>query len=125
MMVRCPEDVDAALPSFGDSTVLFKPNAGSFGKGIVKFGVDDHAKIRLHANETASLGNDGIAMLQEYHQVRDVYRVFVLNGSVLCGVKVSIAQDQEFSAQCMASAQKRRTTAGTEAVVKHDVPETV
>lgn len=125
MMVRCPEDVDNALPTFGMSSVLFKPNAGSFGKGIVKFVGDDRVNIRHHVSQKASLGSDGIAMLQEYHQVSDVYRVFVLGGKVICGVKVAISQEQESFAQCMASAQKRRKTDGTQAVMKYDVPAAV
>lgn len=127
-MVRCADDVDAVFAQqlpWTRKTILFKPNAGSFGKGIVKFDGTDSQKIREHASKKASLGNDGIAMLQEYHAVREVYRVFVLNGEVICGVKVAISQEQEFSAQCMASAQKRKKEDGSQAVVKHEVPESI
>lgn len=125
-MVRCPDDVDAALCELrGVTTVLFKPNAGSFGKGIVKLDAQEKDQIRKHASGKAALGNDGIAMLQEYHAVSEVYRVFLLDGQVMCGVKVAISPEFEFAAQCMASAQKRHKTDGSKAVEQHEVPEDI
>jgi len=113
-LVRCVADVDAAIAKLGGGTILFKPNAGSFGKGINKF--DDMAKLREHAARPSAYGNDGMAVLQEYHAVSEVHRIFVLNGMVQCGVTTTIDTSQEFTAQCMASAQKRQKKGGGSAV---------
>lgn len=122
-VVRSIADVEAAIPKLSGGMVLFKPNAGSFGKGIGKF--DDMALLRAHVARPSAFGNDGMAMLQEYHGVPEVHRVFVLNGKVQCGVTTTIDTKQEFTAQCMASAQKRQKTDGTAAVTCMKVPDAV
>ena len=79
-----------------------KPNAGSFGKGIKKF--NDPALLHAHALSPTSYGNDGVALIQEYHDVSMAHRVFVLDGDITCAVNTRIDKENEFTAQCMASA---------------------
>jgi len=117
--VRCVGDVDDAFKKLG-GTVIMKPNAGSFGKGIKKF--SDPLQLHDHAQNASAYGNDGVAIIQQYHDVKEVYRVFILDGEVQCAVKTAIDKDREFTAQCMASAQKRRTTEGASAVTPIEVP---
>eukprot|EP00930_Biecheleria_cincta_P063576 TRINITY_DN49106_c0_g1_i1.p1 TRINITY_DN49106_c0_g1~~TRINITY_DN49106_c0_g1_i1.p1 ORF type:complete len:427 (-),score=58.84 TRINITY_DN49106_c0_g1_i1:42-1292(-) len=121
-VVRCAEDVDEALPRLGEATILFKPNAGGFGKGIEKF--EEAAALRRHAERPAAYGTDGIALLQRFHPVRQTHRVFVLADQVQCGVAVSIDEGQ-FGGQCMASAAKRRRQDGSSAVAAEDVSEAI
>merc|ERR1712087_123480 len=54
-----------------------------------------------------------------------VHRVFILDGKVQCGVNTAIDKEKEFTAQCMASAQKRRRTDGAAAVTTMVVSEVV
>jgi len=122
-VVRCVGDVRDASQQFGGDTVIMKPNAGSFGKGINKF--VDQAKLLEHAQNASAYGNDGVAIIQEYIDVNVVHRVFILNGEVQCGVNTAIDKKTEFTAQCMASAQKRRKTDGEAAVTPMEISEEV
>jgi len=117
--VRCAADVEIALKSLSGCSILFKPNAGSFGKGIVNF--DDMEALRVHSARPAVYGNDGMAILQEFHEVQQVYRVFVLDGAVQCSVVVDTTHSQ-FTGQCMASAQSRLAVDGTPAVKSVTIP---
>jgi len=122
MTVRCAADVEAAIPLMGEGTVLFKPNAGSFGKGIVKF--DDRNALLEHGKRPSSYGNDGIALVQRFLAVQKTYRVFLLRDRVQCAVAVSIDEGQT-SGQCMASAQKRRRVDGASVVESMEVEDDV
>jgi len=125
--VRCVADVEAALPNFPDGKIVFKPNAGSFGKGIELF---DHtseagkAALLKHAEHPSAYGNDGIALLQKFHGVTQTHRVFVLADRVQASVVVSIAEGQ-FGGQCMASAAKAKKKDGGSAVEKEEISEEI
>ena len=78
------------LVSFGCKTpFLLKPCAGGFGDGIAKFDTKKDIEAYFSDLDTQKLGNDGVALLQEFLEPKYgiVHRVWFLNGKVQCAVK--------------------------------------
>lgn len=74
--------------------VLIKPNAGGSGAGIVLF----NSPVELSQSVSAGridLGIDQVALVQEYLKPKDdcIYRVEVLNGAFLYGIRLPILQE--------------------------------
>ena len=67
--------------------VLFKPNVGGSGAGIVRF--DAPADLEA-AGATLDFGPDGVALLQQYVEPRDdaIVRVEVLDGRALYAIRI-------------------------------------
>eukprot|EP00927_Polykrikos_kofoidii_P066950 TRINITY_DN62504_c0_g1_i1.p1 TRINITY_DN62504_c0_g1~~TRINITY_DN62504_c0_g1_i1.p1 ORF type:complete len:416 (+),score=56.33 TRINITY_DN62504_c0_g1_i1:53-1300(+) len=124
-LVRCVSDVEAVAPMlFAEAgSVLFKPNAGSFGQGIARF--DDPASLYEHARQPAAFGNDGLALVEAYHHVERVQRVFLLDGRVQCGVSTAVDPQRAFSGMCMGSASRRQQSDGSAAVSAIELPEKI
>jgi len=122
VVVHCAADVAEAMPSFSDGTIVFKPNAGGFGKGIVMF--SDREALRKHSESPSAYGNDGVALLQEFSAVTQTHRVFILGDSVQCSVSVSIDKGQ-VTGQCMASAAKRLKVDGGAAVAVEEISDNI
>ena len=98
-IVQAAESVGIRYP------LLIKPNSGGFGAGIAKV---THAKgFTVDTVETA-FGTDGVAMLQQFETPEDgcMYRVFFLNGTIQCGVRVPV-QTQSYNA-CVCSTEFER-----------------
>jgi hypothetical protein len=69
--------------------VLVKPNVGGSGAGIQRFDRLDDLEAAARAG-TLTLGIDGVALVQEYHEPADehIVRVEVLDGRFLYAIKV-------------------------------------
>jgi biotin carboxylase len=66
--------------------VVFKPNVGGSGAGIVRF--DSRAELEA-AQPTLRFGPDGVALLQEYLEAVDgVVRVEILDGHYLYAIRL-------------------------------------
>mmetsp|Transcript_21701 Transcript_21701/g.51873 ORF Transcript_21701/g.51873 Transcript_21701/m.51873 type:complete len:311 (-) Transcript_21701:79-1011(-) len=98
--------------------VLYKPNSGGFGAGIVRFESSGELLSAAEAGEI-KLGQEGVALLQEYVEPSDgsVYRVWVCGGSVQCAVRV---EGGGLHGNCMSTSCRRRG-----AVRAWDPPESV
>jgi hypothetical protein len=83
-----PATIQKAMDDWEDPTVerfLLKPNAAGFGAGIVecrrgRVNVLDGKELLLPQ------ASDGVLLLQEYIESPHVYRVWFLDGRILCGV---------------------------------------
>lgn len=76
------ERIQTAVENWDDPTVhrfLLKPNAGGFGEGITEYNRGDTVLTEL------PVFSDEVVLLQEYHDSAQIYRVWFLNGRVLCG----------------------------------------
>ena len=89
--------------------VLLKPNAGGYGKGIQKFECKEEllkfCRENTHIDRNI-FGMDGSALIQHCYgssQSPDVYRVWLLNGSLQCAIKVERPRGG-FSGACMSDA---------------------
>lgn len=74
--------------------VLIKPNAGGSGAGITLF--NTRGELAASANDgKIDLGIDGVALVQEFLQPEGdcIYRVEVLNDSLLYGIRLPIVQE--------------------------------
>lgn len=77
------------IPKLADRVrfpVVFKPNVGGSGAGIVRF--DSRAELQA-AQPTLHFGPDGVALLQEYLEPVDgVVRVEILDGHYLYAIRL-------------------------------------
>ena len=89
--------------------VLLKPNAGGYGKGIQKFKCKEELLKFYNENKHMNrnfFGMDGSALIQHCYGLSPsptVYRVWVLNGSLQCAIKVDRPRGG-FSGACMSDA---------------------
>ena len=74
--------------------LLLKPNSGGYGRGILQFQTKDELMQfcdNNNNNNNKLFGNDGTALLQEFHGKltgSTVYRIWTLNNCIQCGIKV-------------------------------------
>eukprot|EP00193_Tetraselmis_chui_P008520 CAMPEP_0177752748 /NCGR_PEP_ID=MMETSP0491_2-20121128/1082_1 /TAXON_ID=63592 /ORGANISM="Tetraselmis chuii, Strain PLY429" /LENGTH=350 /DNA_ID=CAMNT_0019267967 /DNA_START=14 /DNA_END=1064 /DNA_ORIENTATION=- len=100
--------------------VLFKPNSGGFGAGIVR--LDSEAELKESvAIGAVKMGEDGMCLLQEYVAParQETFRVWVAGGTVQCGVRIWHSQPDDFGG-CMSAAC--RATQGQKTVHAWRVP---
>lgn len=75
------ETIRTAVEAWENPSVqrfLLKPNAGGFGQGIIQYRRGDSlTELPKYL--------DGMVLLQEYHDAAQIYRIWFLNGRVLCG----------------------------------------
>ena len=92
-IVNCARQATVAAQEIG-FPILFKPNTGGRGAGILRF---DSASILENAVTDGELdfGIDGTALVQEFLPIRDghITRVETLGGKFLYAIKVSTSGD--------------------------------
>jgi hypothetical protein len=107
-----PAAIEKAMEEWEDDKVqhfLLKPNAGGFGAGMVEC-----QRGRRIVGVDQGVSNDGVLLLQEYMEAPLVYRVWFLDGRILCAV-VRRNEKASFNG-CVASNKEYET---------YDVPDDV
>jgi hypothetical protein len=84
-----PATIQKAMDDWEDSTVerfLLKPNAAGFGAGIIECQRGRRVDVLDGEKLLLPQASDGVLLLQEYIESPHVYRVWFLDGRILCGV---------------------------------------
>lgn len=92
-IVNCARQATAAAQELG-FPILFKPNTGGRGAGILRF--DSASTLENAVNDgELDFGIDGTALVQEFLPIRDghITRVETLGGKFLYSIKVSTSGD--------------------------------
>eukprot|EP00211_Chloroparvula_japonica_P007284 CAMPEP_0119125602 /NCGR_PEP_ID=MMETSP1310-20130426/4819_1 /TAXON_ID=464262 /ORGANISM="Genus nov. species nov., Strain RCC2339" /LENGTH=335 /DNA_ID=CAMNT_0007115685 /DNA_START=161 /DNA_END=1168 /DNA_ORIENTATION=+ len=90
-VVRSQEEIVDALGDL-QFPILFKPNTGGSGAGIIRWTTRDEAEAEFSGGTHIPFGLDGVGLLQEYHRPKGgcIYRVEILNHEFLYGLVVPV-----------------------------------
>mmetsp|Transcript_24591 Transcript_24591/g.37944 ORF Transcript_24591/g.37944 Transcript_24591/m.37944 type:complete len:179 (+) Transcript_24591:2-538(+) len=97
---------------FPHSHSRFKPNAGGFGNGIVRYNNKEEFPKELPTT------NDQMAVLQSYVAPKQLYRVWFLRGKIQCAV---VRHSEGALAACAASATSSLQAHQLSSVVKEEI----